>query len=36
MHVWGKRQMHTLFPWGNLKERGRSEDDGVNDRIILK
>jgi hypothetical protein len=31
----GKREMHTGFWWGNLKEREPLEDLGVDSRIIL-
>ena len=27
--------MHTVFCWGNLRERDRLEDPGVDGRIIL-
>ena len=28
--------MHTMFWWGNLKERGHLEEPGVDGRIILR
>jgi hypothetical protein len=32
----GRREMHTGFWWGNLKERGHIEDPHVDERVILK
>jgi hypothetical protein len=32
----GRREVHTGFRWGNLRERDHFEDPGVNWRIILK
>jgi len=34
--VHGRREMHTGFWWGNLKERYHLEDLGIDRRIILK
>jgi hypothetical protein len=31
-----REEVHTGFWWGNLRERGHSEDPGINERIILK
>jgi hypothetical protein len=36
LHIWGRREMHTEFWWGNLKERDHLEDPRINERIILK
>ena len=35
-HVWGKREVNTVFWWVNLKERNHLEDPGTDGRIILK
>jgi hypothetical protein len=35
-HVWGKREMHTGFWWGDLRECDHLGDPGVDGRIILK
>jgi hypothetical protein len=35
-HVWGKRQVHTGFWWGDLREGYHLGDPGVDGRIILK
>ena len=36
-HVWwGRREMHTGFWWGGLREGNHLEDPGVDGRIILK
>jgi hypothetical protein len=32
----GRREVHTGFRWGNLRERGHLEDPGIDWRIILK
>jgi hypothetical protein len=34
--VWGKGEVCTGFWWGNLGERGRWGDSGVDGRIILR
>jgi len=34
--VWGRGDVHTGFWWGNLKEREHLEDQGVDERIILR
>jgi hypothetical protein len=34
--VWGRRDVHTGFWWGDLREGGNLEDLGINGRIILK
>ena len=31
-----EKRKHVAFWWGNLKERDKSEDVGVDGRIILK
>jgi hypothetical protein len=31
-----RRDMHTGFWWGNLRERDHLEDEGIDGRIILK
>ena len=33
-HVWETVEVHTGFWWGNLRERGRLGDPGVDGRII--
>jgi hypothetical protein len=35
-HICGRRQIHSGFLWGNLKERDHLEDLGADWRIILK
>jgi hypothetical protein len=35
-HVWGRGEVHTGFWWGDLRERDRFKDLGVNGRIVLK
>jgi hypothetical protein len=32
---WG-RELHTVFWWGNLRERDHSKDPGVDGRIIFR
>jgi hypothetical protein len=34
-HVWGRREMHAGFWWGNLKEIERLEDLGLYEMIML-
>jgi len=34
--TWGRVEMHTEFWWGNLRERDRLEDLGIDGRIIFK
>jgi len=34
--VWIRREVHTGFWWGNLRERDHLKDLGVDGRIILK
>jgi hypothetical protein len=36
LHVWGKREEHTGFWWGDLREGNHLGDPGVDGRIILK
>jgi hypothetical protein len=36
LQVWGRREMHTRFWWGDLREGDHLEDPGVDGRIILK
>jgi hypothetical protein len=35
-HVWGRREMHTGFWRGNLREIALFEDLDVDEKIILK
>jgi hypothetical protein len=35
-HVWGKREVHTGFWWGDLREGDHLGDRGIDGRIILK
>jgi hypothetical protein len=35
-NVWGKREVHTGFWWGNMREEDNLKDPGVDGRIILK
>jgi hypothetical protein len=35
-HIYGRRQTHSRFLWGNLKERDHLEDLGADWRTILK
>jgi hypothetical protein len=32
----GRRDMHPVFSWGNLRERDHMEDAGVDGSIITK
>jgi hypothetical protein len=32
----GRREAYTLFWWGNLRERDRLGDPGVDGRIIIR
>jgi hypothetical protein len=34
--VWGKREAHTGFWWGGLREGDHLGDPGMDGRIILK
>jgi hypothetical protein len=34
--VWGRKEVYTGYWWGNLRERGRLGDPGVDGRIILR
>jgi hypothetical protein len=33
--IWGRREMHTEFWWGNQKESNHLEELGVAETIIL-
>jgi hypothetical protein len=35
-HLWGRRDIHTGFRWGNTREGNYLEDPGIDGRIILK
>jgi len=35
-HVWGRGEAYTGFWWGNLSERDRLGDPGIDGRIILR
>jgi hypothetical protein len=35
-HVWGRREVHTGFWWGDPREGDHLGDPGVDGRIILK
>jgi hypothetical protein len=35
-HVWGKREVHTGFWWGDVREGDHLGDPGVDGRTILK
>jgi len=35
-HIWGKREVHTGFWWGEVREGDHLKDPGVEVRIILK
>ena len=34
--TYGRQKVHTKIWWGDLRERDRSEDVGVDGRVILK
>ena len=34
-HVWGRGEVYTGLWWGNLRERGYLEDQGLDVRIVL-
>jgi hypothetical protein len=36
MYVWGQREVHTGFWWGDLREGDHLRDPSVDARIILK
>jgi hypothetical protein len=36
MHIRRKKEVHTEFWWGNLRERDHLEDPGVGGRVILR
>jgi len=35
-HVWETGEVHTGFWWGDIKDRGHLEDEGVDRKVILK
>jgi hypothetical protein len=35
-HVWGRREVHTGFRWGDPREGDHLGDPGVDGRIILR
>jgi hypothetical protein len=35
-HLWARREVHTGFWWGDLREGDHLEDPGVHEMIILK
>jgi hypothetical protein len=35
-HLWGRREVHAEFWWGNVMERDHLEDQDVDGRIKLK
>jgi len=35
-HAWGRGGVYTGFWWGNLRERYRLEDPGIDGRIMLR
>jgi hypothetical protein len=35
-HIWGKREVHTGFWWGEVREGDHLKDPGIEVRIILK
>jgi hypothetical protein len=34
--MWGKREVHTGFWWGDLREGDHEGDPGVDGRLMLK
>jgi hypothetical protein len=34
--IWGRREIHTGFWWGNPKERDHLEQLGIGGKVILK
>jgi hypothetical protein len=35
-HAWETGEVHIGFWWGEIKERNHLEDQGVDERILLK
>jgi len=35
-YVWGKREIHTRFWWGNVEERDHLEDIYIDGRRVIK
>jgi hypothetical protein len=35
-HIWGRRDVHNGFWWGDLRESDHLGDAGVDGRIILR
>jgi hypothetical protein len=35
-YVWGRREVHARFWWGDLREGDHLRDPGVGGRIILR